>query len=67
MTTHKQNRLSSTASPAGNMQPANRHNLKDKRSSDSYLLALEKAPSYVSFRSALQKSVLLCETSMRHT
>ncbi len=67
MMTHKQNRLSSIANPPGITQPAIRHNLKDKMSSDSFLLALEKASRYVSFRSALQKSVLLCETSMRHT
>ncbi|SEH99369.1 hypothetical protein SAMN05216535_3229 [Stutzerimonas xanthomarina] len=67
MMPHKQNRLSSTS--AGHTpvnQPLNAELIVEK-GSDSFVLALEKASSYVSFRSALQKSVLLCETLTQNT
>lgn len=67
MMPHKQNRLSSTFAGQTTINQAQDTGLIIEKVSDSLLLALEKALRYVSFRSALQKSVLLCETSMRRT
>lgn len=67
MMPHKQNRLSSTFAGQATISQSQDAELIIEKGCDSLLLALEKAPRYVSFRSALQKSVLLCETSMRRT
>jgi hypothetical protein len=67
MMPHKQNRLSSTFTGQTTINQSLHTGPVIEKGSDSLLLALEKAPRYVSFRAALQKSVLLCETSMRRT
>ena len=59
MMSHKQNRLSSTFAGQTAINQSLHTGPVIEKGSDSLLLALEKAPRYVSFRSALQKPVLL--------